>query len=186
MTFNNFNIFPKSIGLSLIELISSTAILATITSVAIPSFNTYIERSQIKSSSIQLRSILSLARQNAISTGQDTYVCELINETDCNTHRPFKANWSHGWLAYNDNNNNAELDANDTIIQIHKNTSKVGVIFNQRGRLRFRANGSARSAGFYLCTKDSARHILVLYSGRTRSKNLEDEERIKLCQQKLQ
>jgi len=172
-------------GLSLIELISSVAILGAMSSIAIPSFNNYIEKSKIKSVSLNLRSILSLARQNAISTSKDTYVCELINEQTCNTHRPFKANWSNGWLAYTDINNNAELDAQDTIIRIHKNTQNVGVVFNQRGRLRFKANGSARSAGFYLCSKESSRHILLLYSGRTRTKTLIDEERIKLCLQNI-
>lgn len=178
MIFKKYTAFC---GLSLIELISSVAIIGTLTSIAIPSFNSYIERSKMSSTSMNLRRVLSLARQNAISTGKDTYVCELTANDQCNTHRPFKANWSYGWLAFTDINNNAELDVQDNIIQIHKNTKRVGVVFNQRGRLRFRQNGSARSAGFYLCTKESSRHILLLYSGRTRTKTLTDTDRIELC-----
>ena len=172
-------------GFSLLELISSIAIIGTLTSIAIPSFNNYIERSKIKSTNIQLHRVLSLARQNAISTGKDTYICELISENQCNNHRPFRANWSNGWLAYTDINGNAKLDDQDDIIQTHKNTKNVGVVFNQRGRLRFKSNGSARSAGFYLCTKESSRHILLLYSGRTRTKTLTDTDRIEQCLQNI-
>ncbi len=170
-------------GMTLIELILCISIISIITSVAIPNFQTFIERSKIKTTSNDLRMVLSLARQTAISTGVDTYVCELQSNSSCNSHRPFGANWSYGWLAYIDVNQNAELDETDTIIRVHRtsNQSNIGVIFNQRGRLRFRANGSARSAGFYLCNAKEATHILLLYTGRTRVKTLSDSSRIQQC-----
>ena len=170
-------------GMTLIELILSIGVIAIITSAAIPSFHAYIEHNRIKTTSNELRMVLSLARQTAISSGSDTYVCELIPSNTCNSHRPFAANWSYGWLAFVDLNQNAELDKTDTIIRQYRssNESNIGIIFNQRGRLRFRANGSARSAGFYLCNSEEAEHILLLYTGRTRVKTLSDASRIKQC-----
>ena len=171
-----------SSGYSLIELIFTISIVAILCGIAIPSLQSFIEQNKINSASLQLRTVLSLARQTAISHGKNTYVCELINNNQCNTDRPFGAIWSQGWLTFEDVNQNAELDSHDSIISIHHNKKGVGVIFNQRGRLRFRPDGSARSAGFYVCTKDSAKHILLLYSGRSRSKTLFEEELIKNCQ----
>ena len=172
-------------GYSLIELISTTTIIAIFCGIAIPNLQNFIEQNKINSASFQLRTVLSLARQIAISHGENTYVCELINDNQCNTDRPFGAIWSQGWLTFEDINQNGELDDKDSIINIHKNKNGIGVIFNQRGRLRFRPDGSARSAGFYICTKDSAKHILLLYSGRSRSKTLFDENHIKNCQQHI-
>ena len=172
-------------GFSLIELIVTLSITAILFGIAIPSFKDFIEKSKINSAAFQLRTTLSLARQTSISHGKDTYICELVEDKQCNTDRPFGANWSNGWLVFEDLNNNADLDKDDLIVNIHKNTSGIGVIFNQQGRLRFRPDGSARSAGFYVCTEKLAKHILLLYSGRSRSKVLTDEDRIKNCQKHI-
>ena len=175
-------------GMTLVELISTIGIVAVLASVVTPSFQNFLESSKLSSSTNTLHTTLSLARQNAITSGVNTYVCELSNNNNfnsCNTHRPFNAIWNEGWLVFQDNNHNTELDKKDTILIINRNNKGVGVIFNQRGKLRFRSDGSARSAGFYLCTKKASKHILLLYTGRARVKNLSDQTRIQQCQQNI-
>lgn len=172
-------------GFSLIELLVSMSILAILSSIAVPNLQKYIHKSQLDTTRYSLRSVLSLARQTAISTGYDTYICEL-KKNDCNPKRPFNANWSNGWIAFIDINNNQELDLNDDIIQMQQQKKDIAIIFNQRGRLRFRSNGSARSAGFYLCNHTHANHILILYSGRTRSKTLTKPSNIEKCRKALE
>jgi len=168
-------------GLTLIELIITTSIIAIMLSIGLPSLTQFLQKSKIESSSIELFSILAMARNNAITSGKDTYVCELINNNQCNTNRPFGAIWNNGWLAFQDNNKNNDLDNEDTILRIYKNRAQVGVIFNQQGRLRFRNDGSARSAGFYICNEISSKHILILYSGRARIRTLQDPKIIEQC-----
>ena len=168
-------------GFTLIELIITIGIVVIISSISIPSLTQFLQKNKIESSSNELFTMLALARQNAIVSGKDTYACELTNNNQCNIERPFGAVWNNGWLVFQDNNQNSDLDDEDDILLIHKNQSKVGVIFNQRGRLRFRSDGSARSAGFYICTERSSKHILILYSGRARINKLKDPQRIEQC-----
>lgn len=168
-------------GFTLIELIITIAIAAIASTIIIPSFAQFLQKSKIESVSNQLFTMLAVARQNSITSGKDTYICELSDTNQCNTNRPFGAVWNNGWLIFQDNNQNTDLDTEDTILLIHKNRYKAGIIFNQRGRLRFRNDGSARSAGFYICTEHSSKHILILYSGRARIKPLTDPRRIEQC-----
>ena len=168
-------------GTSLIELITTIGIIAAIASIATPSFSNLLNNSKIDKTTTELFSVLSVARQNAITSGKDTYICELTTNNQCSTNRPFGAAWNYGWLAFQDNNQNSNLDDDDTILVIHRNHTNIGVTFNQRGRLRFRHDGSARSAGFCVCSEQSSKHILILYSGRARIRNLDNQQRIEQC-----
>ena len=64
-----------------------------------------------------------------------------------------------------------QLNNGDTILVRRKLPQSTHLIFNQTGRLRFFPDGSARSAGFYICGADTTefRHIKLLHSGRIRS-----------------
>jgi len=172
-------------GLSLIECCATLSILSIITSSAFPMINTSINKHKVSIVELALRNSLSLARQEAISSKHSIYLCASTNNIECDSSRPSNANWSHGWLTYKDTNNNAELDNTDEILNNYISQEKVGVVFNQHGRIRFKDNGSARSAGFYICNDKAAKHIRVLYSGRTRSSTLDDQQRLDTCLSKL-
>jgi len=150
--------------------------------VATPHVSELIHKHKVSTTTEHLRSSISLARQTAISSNYDVYICALKDLNSCDQDRPFNADWSNGWLVFIDINNNADLDDKDDIIRIQSQQQGTGIIFNQRGRLRFRLNGSARSAGFYICNNHLAKHILILYSGRTRVKKLDKKTKINLCQ----
>jgi len=156
-------------------------------SYAIPSFTPMIEKNRIVATNNSLIAALSLARQSSIAHSKDAYVCELKNDQECNIDRPFNADWSNGWMVFVDTNANKKFDPEDDIKLVEKrdSNSNVAVVFNQRGRLRFRADGTSRSAGFYVCSEEQAKHILLLYTGRTRiSENLTDKQQ-KTCTKKL-
>lgn len=160
-------------GFSLINLIVTIAITLVLASVAIPSFAGLLSRSVIEHSATNLQHSLTLARQYAITHNTTVQVCRMAddNRKQCHQKRDFNASWNQGWLVFSDTNKNNELDSADKILSVTQNNTKSSVVFNQRGRLRFFANGSARSAGFYICDRNQKnyRHVVLLHTGRTRT-----------------
>ena len=186
----NMKLIIQKSGFTLIELMITISILATLVMVAVPSFQNLIARNQLIATTNDLITALALARQKSVTFSRDVYLCELLNEDTCNEDRPFNADWTKGWMVFIDNNQNGTLDNNDTISHLsyhpsRSNKKNLAIVFNQQGRLRFRPDGSARSAGFYLCTPRHHKHVFLLYSGRTRHNEHLDENQIKKCHEKL-
>ena len=192
----NFNCPPKrnkiNYGFTLIELSMSLGILSIVTITSAPHFSNFIDKVKLTSTTRQLKNTLSTARQHAISDSHPVNICalEASNEIKCASETGFNSNWSYGWIIYSDVNNNNQYDNNtDYLISISQITDNVGVVFNQQGRLRFFSNGSARSAGFYICvskrngdTENTFRHIKLLYSGRSRVVNTSEEKNRLICE----
>ena len=172
-------------GFSLIESMIVITILSLLFSAAIPSLTGLISKSKISKTSNELFHSLSLARSYAITRNQKVHVCALnsINPLQCDTQRDFNSNWSLGWMVFADSNNNNDFDSEDIVIRSSTNSNGTNIVFNQRGRLRFFPDGRARSAGFYLCSNnhDSNRHIKLLYSGRARTTQIENQAQLDTC-----
>lgn len=159
-------------GFSFIELMVSITILAIITGISIPSFATFIARNKVTTQTNALFESLYLARSYAISQQQNVHVCHLSNSDSmqCSTQRSHNTSWSNGWMVFADLNKDNEFSSDDELIHIMQSNASANVVFNQRGRLRFFPNGSARSAGFYICDQQQQnyRHLYLLHSGRAR------------------
>lgn len=169
-------------GFSLIELLVTLTIAGILVGTAVPDFSKLIAGNRVNAVANELFTSLSAARSYAINQHALVHVCamSLKNPMKCSENRDYNSNWSNGWLIFSDLNANNELDKQDTVLKAFQTSAKTNIIFNQRGRLRFFPDGSARSAGFYLCdsTKTNYKHILLLHTGRARSKtNLSQRQR---------
>lgn len=175
----------SSNGFSLIEVMISICILVILSGTAVPSLSDFINKLKLGSRSAQLSETLMHARNHAINNAVIVQVCQLSDDgqTACSNNRDFRAAWSTGWLSFVDRNGNNDYDNNDLLLRVNKNEVSVNVVFNQRGRLRFFANGSARSAGFYLCDANAKhhRHIRLLHTGRVRSEQTQSAEHREIC-----
>lgn len=176
-------------GYTLLELLISTSIIAILSGIAIPSFAGIISNGRITSASAQLLTTLMLSRNHAATTSSTVIVCHARDSsmTRCSESRERNTNWSNGIISYADLNRNNALDHGDQIINTLQNNPKVAIVFNQNGRLRFFPNGSARSAGFYLCSvaSNSERHLKILYTGRTRTVTEMNETQRNTCLSKV-
>lgn len=177
--------FGAATGFTILELLISTSIIAILSSIAIPSFAAIISNGRISSTSAELFTTLMLSRNYAATTSSTVIVCHARDSsmTRCSESRERNTNWSNGIISYADLNRNDTLDENDRIISTLQTDSKVAIVFNQNGRLRFFSNGSARSAGFYLCStaSSSERHLRILYTGRTRTVTEMNENQRNTC-----
>jgi len=175
-------------GYTLLNLITTVSIIAILLGIAAPSLANIINNGRISATSLDLFTTLALSRTHALNTGKTVIVCHAKDHTMTACDDSYKANtnWSNGVISYTDTNRNNDLDENDHILTTIQLDSKVAVVFNQNGRLRFFANGSARSAGFYLCSKASElnRHLIILYTGRTRTVDQMNETQLDTCRSK--
>ena len=166
-------------GLTLIELVSSLAIALILTGLAIPSMTNLVSKNRVISQSNSILGSLSLARSHAINTQKNVHICHLKSAGEakskrtpvqCDSNRGFNSKWSNGWIIFADNDYNNEFTEADDLLRVVEMRDTVNIVFNQRGRLRFFSDGSARSAGFYVCDRkqQSFRHVYLLHSGRAR------------------
>jgi len=168
-------------GFTFIELIITTSILAVISALAVPSLSSLLADVRIGNKTNELHTALVMARNHATINQHVVIVCRASNRdlNECASEYPSNVNWQHGWLIYEDQNRNNHLDKSDQLLHVFRNQD-IAVVFNQRGRLRFFPDGSARSAGFYICSARSKRmrHLYLLYSGRSRvDDNLSEKQR---------
>ena len=175
---------------NLIEIFIALLIIGVISIVAIPSLNVFMEKVSVQARTAELMSSLTHARNHAINHARIVHVCQLDegrNEErniECSDDRDFRASWSAGWLTFVDVNNNGAYDIGDQLLRINESETATNVVFNQRGRLRFFPDGSARSAGFYVCDINGThhRHVLLLYTGRTRSQETANGTQRAICE----
>lgn len=174
-------------GFTLIELLVALCIVVILAGTAVPNLRPILNKNAVKSKSILLNASLKLARNHAIVSGIDVYLCAMqaAGVQRCKQQRDYNADWSDGWLVFADTNHDHDYTAGDTLLRVVSDHSQAKVFFNQRGRLRFTPNGGARSAGFYICDlrAEQTRHIQILHSGRTRKIDQLSEKRRKVCAQ---
>ena len=87
-----------SSGFTLLELIVSLSVLASLASIAIPSFTNLIARTQVSTQSNAVFEALYLARQYAITKQKNVHICpvEKGNNTRCSSDFGYNASWSNG------------------------------------------------------------------------------------------
>lgn len=122
-------------GFTVIELMVVVAVVALITSLALPSLSDFVQRFQIDRFAASLRGTINNARQNALRTGLETVVCKRVqSQNTCNTGNP-NTGFERGWIVFHDQtagfsataastDRNQQFDsATETLIQANQETS---------------------------------------------------------------
>ncbi|MBU2925368.1 GspH/FimT family pseudopilin [Colwellia sp. 4_MG-2023] len=156
-------------GFTLIELMISIAIVAILSTVALPSMGDFLVKMRVDNEISEVQRLLLTARNMAINTGKNTTICPLTSGACTN-------NWgSEISIFTNDDNSlatNNNFAAPDELIKV-KSEIKAGdklqytensIIYTPDGRLL------TSSTNFKYCPKDKAdlsRGISVSLSGRS-------------------
>lgn len=88
----------KITGFTLMELLITISIMAILTAIAIPSFQSLMTQMRMDSEIHSLITDLSFGRSEAIKQGVVINVCPSTGQT-CNSGTPL--NWSSGWIVLN-------------------------------------------------------------------------------------
>ena len=104
----------KSLGFTLIEFVISVAVAGVLTTVAVPSFTSFIQNNRLVSNANDFISSINLARSEAIKRSKMIVLCKSANATSCDTST---TGWHQGWVVFIDEDNNGVLDVADEVLR---------------------------------------------------------------------
>lgn len=149
----------RKAGFTLTELLITIVIVGILSSIAIPSYSSFVARQRIKSASFDMLAMLTLTRSEAIKRG------------DLVTANPANSNWSQGWTI---------TTAGGTILSQQNSLPGITISCMQGNppaatdciSLSFNASGRSESAQFIQISSSdgNARCIGIDLSGRPNSK----------------
>jgi len=135
-------------GFTLVEMLITVAVVATLLTIGIPSFRYVTNSNRIAAEINGLLGDMQFARSEAIKEGQPVTVCVSAGGAACDNTNT----WQSGWIVFSDVNGNAAVDAGDVILRIQKPfsstdtfvaTNAVGAVtFNREGYANGIANGT--------------------------------------------
>lgn len=159
-------------GLTLLELLVVVAILAIVTTVALPAFGDVMQRTRAQAAMHQLTASIAGARSAAIRRRLPTSLCPARAAAACRDD----VDWSGGWLVFADPDGNGQPDASGDLIR-HVQAPDGITVRSTTGRTRIRFQRDGRSGGSNLslsvCSREEEPRLLgkvvLNISGRTRS-----------------
>lgn len=136
-------------GITLIEMLITLALLAILTTIAIPTYDGVVAGNR---ASAQLGSFLQAveyARSVAMKRGLDATICASSNDATCAP----AGSWTQGWIVFSDPNNNKTPATPGSILRVHGTLSgnsqltgnaniKLRITFNRFGLLAGVYNGT--------------------------------------------
>jgi len=103
------------LGITLIELLVAIAVLAVLSSLAIPSFASITRQYRVNAVTEEFLASVQLARVDAMRLGQNIV---LRRETGCATPLTTTADWRCGWRVFADLNGNSQREASEAELQV--------------------------------------------------------------------
>lgn len=162
-------------GVTLIELMVTIAVMAIMLTIGVPSFSSIIASNRTAGLTNEFIAALNLARSEAIKRGTQVTICKCANPDASSPVCSTSANWHNGWLVFTDGNTAGSVDGTDVRLRVGQpsniNVSLVGdsnygnyVAYLPNGSSI--GNGGAFSGNLTLCASGNRRVINISTTGR--------------------
>ena len=112
----------KQYGITLVELMITIAILAIVAMIAVPAFQAVMANLEANRVQSTMRSVIQDSKYRAFTNRQRITICGSSNLQDCD------AQWSNGFIIFNDLNINKTKDLAEEIIKKHSLNLKHGTL----------------------------------------------------------
>ena len=101
-------------GFTLLELVVTIAILAVLTSLALPSFNSVVANNRLATAANETLAAMMLARSEAFRSGRRVVVCTSSNASTCDA----SGAWSDGWIVFVDADSDGDRNGAETVLRV--------------------------------------------------------------------
>jgi type IV fimbrial biogenesis protein FimT len=162
----------RNVGFTIVELLSSLAILSLLLMFAVPSMARMLAEADLRARSSALSVALASARLRAVETGRTVSVCAREATGAC---RP-SADWSRGWLVFDNPRRRGQPETPTAVRTSEPIDAPHLVVSSTGGRriLAFRPDGTSSGSNVTLTLCDRrhpqmGRQIVVNNVGRVRS-----------------
>jgi len=162
----------KARGLTLVEVITTTAVLGISLAIVVPSWSGFAERNLVTATANQLLTHLRFARGAAVNYRDFVSLCPSDDGTSCSGD---PRGWDRGYLVFRDNNGNRARDPGEAVLRVQGQARPGLHLHSTAGRpaIRFRADGAAWSSNttFSICAgdrPDTHRAVILYGTGRAR------------------
>jgi type IV fimbrial biogenesis protein FimT len=160
----------KHSGFTILELMITLAIVAIVTSLAIPSLSQFIKNDRLVTQINTLVSHLAYARSEAVTRNQQVVICARGSDTSCGS------DWKEGWLLFVDDGNGSLDIGTDTILRVQQTLEGQNLLFSSAliGNsviYDYRGFASDSNGTFLLCDdrgQDFQKVISISNTGRVR------------------
>lgn len=159
-------------GITLVELLATTAILAIVAALAAPGMKALLERQRTASALHALTTRLALARTAAITSRTPVTFCPSRGDGHCTGG----TDWSAGWLVYRDPQRRSQPRGPGDILRNEVAPVHGSIrILSSSGRVRVRYQPAGLAPGanltFRICHGDRLHaEVVVNNGGRARSR----------------
>lgn len=159
---------------TLIELLTTLAIMAFLLLVALPNLSTFIDRHRLESNVELLLLSIKGAKVSAIKHNSHIIICRKSQQlTRCvGNSNTGKKDWSDGWLIFDDKNFDWQYQANERLInEINLTRSSCLIIWNRGDYLSFRQFGliqGGRAGSFMFSCNEQHTQLIINWVGRVR------------------
>ena len=158
-------------GITLVELISTIAIISILAATGLPHLQSSLQNNKMVARNNELLSALNFTRSSAITQGTTATFCKRNTAgTDCDN----SASWNAGWIVFDDKNNDYNIDPGEPVFNVYRSLENdLQLIF---GKNRVIYNNQGFSPGyngtFLLCDSRGDTHkrgIKISSTGRIRA-----------------
>jgi len=161
-------------GFTQIELMIAIAILAILTTVAVPAVGSFLQRNTLLGASNSMITSLNFTRSRAVTSNQRIIMCASSNIHAADPVCDGGNLWHNGWLIYHDVNSNSSRDSGEQILRVAELPDNIQASSGGRERFRFLANGTAlgNTGTIRLCMPeldDRSYRVIIANTGRIRS-----------------